>query len=48
MEAEVLTPSVPTLKPPTKRVTFDEFLDWLTEETKADAPKQCRIFWIPS
>jgi len=36
MEVELLTPSAPTLQPPTKRVTFDEFLDWLTEETKAD------------
>jgi Uma2 family endonuclease len=36
MEVELLTPPAPTLQPPTKRVTFDEFLDWLTEETKAD------------
>lgn len=36
MEAELLAPSVPAHKPPTQRVTFDEFLDWLTEETKAD------------
>jgi len=40
MEVELLKPSAPftpTLKPPPiKRVTFDEYLDWLTEETKAD------------
>lgn len=36
MEVEALTPSGPSLKPPIKRVTFDEYLDWLTEETKAD------------
>lgn len=39
MEIELLTPSAPftpTLKPPIKRVTFDEYLDWLTEEKQAD------------
>jgi len=39
MEVELLTLSVPftpTLKTSTKHVTFDEYLAWLTEETKAD------------
>jgi Uma2 family endonuclease len=39
MEVELLTPpatSAPSLTPSTRRVTFDEYLDWLTEETKAD------------
>lgn len=36
MEAVLLTPTVPIQTPPTKCVKFDEFLDWLTEEAKAD------------
>jgi len=39
MEIELLTPSAPftpAQKTSTKHVTFDEYLDWLTEETKAD------------
>ncbi len=39
MEVELVTPSAPfTPVPQTapKRFTFDEYLDWLTEETKAD------------
>jgi len=39
MDVELLTPPATftsSLTPPIKRVTFDEYLDWLTEETKAD------------
>jgi len=36
METELLISPVPAQTPPAKRVTFDEYLDWLTEETKAD------------
>jgi Uma2 family endonuclease len=36
MPAELLAPSALVRKPPAQRVTFDEYLDWLTEETMAD------------
>ena len=39
MEVDLLTPSMPFTPVPTtstQRVTFDEYLDWLTEEKKAD------------
>lgn len=39
MEVELLTPPATLTSsstPSTKRVTFDEYLDWLTEEAKAD------------
>lgn len=36
MEAELLTPTIPTRKPSVQRITFEEYLDLLTEETKGD------------
>jgi Uma2 family endonuclease len=36
MEAELLTRTVPARTPSIKRVTFDEYLDLLTEESKGD------------
>jgi len=37
MEAALATPITPTWTPPAaKRMTFDEYLNWLTEEAKAD------------
>lgn len=36
MEAELLTLTAPSRTPPVKRITFDEYLDLLTEESKGD------------
>jgi Uma2 family endonuclease len=36
MEAELLTPTAPSRTPAVKRITFDEYLDLLTEESKGD------------
>jgi Uma2 family endonuclease len=36
MEAELLVPTPPARTPSTKRATFEEYLDWLTEESKGD------------
>ncbi|MGH7594917.1 MAG: Uma2 family endonuclease [bacterium] len=36
MEVELLTPTAPSRAPSVKRITFDEYLDLLTEESKGD------------
>lgn len=36
MEIELLTPTAPTWTPSFKRITFEEYLDSLTEESKGD------------